>query len=292
MVARSDFTDLTRRDIFQGSNRDLLASLGHHIDNRDDAVVFLAAVAGSKKYQDRLRVTQTNVFAGLQKATGQVNPYEARTLNHITGAYTPAILPNMLQKDINAEMVIADLIKRDKGLRDAIAAVGEQPFGLLERAGSRSTEARKIADAWRLGRDARKSLIKREVRDEARLGTGPAAYERIFQLSAMTPRVRVWEWLGGYHPSGYIDIRGWNSGKATDELTAATYDGVTLGLGQQRLKPESVVRHRLAEFTLCTIGQHHDPQNILGRTGHFSGYFGRFGLRRFAWPRVRRRLHR
>lgn len=224
VIARSDYTDLLRRDIFQGSNRDLLATIGHHIDNRDDAVVFLAAAAGSKKYQERLRQTQANVFATLQKHTGQENPYETAILNRPTGAADPAILPDVLGRGPKAEELINDLKKRDQALHDALSAIGDQPFGLLERAGSRSVEARKIADAWRAGRDLRKTALKREVRDPSRMGTGPAAYERIFQLSSAAPRIRVWEWMGGYHASGYIDIKGWNNGKASDELVAAMSD--------------------------------------------------------------------
>lgn len=246
VIARSDYTDLLSRDIFQGSNRDLLATIGHHIDNRDDAVVFLAAAAGSKRYQERLRVTQTNVFATLQRHTGMENPYESAILNRPMGSADPAILPELLDKGIKAEDLVRDLAKRDKALHDAIAGIDEQPLGLLERAGSRSVEARKIADAWRAGKDARKTMLKREVKDASRLGTGPAAYERIFQLSSAAPRIRVWEWLGGYHASGYIDIKGWNNGKASDELVAALTDSKVIR------KDGAFIREQLNIFGAAT----------------------------------------
>lgn len=241
-VAAGDFAELRTRTIFQGANRDILASAAHHITDRDDAVVFLAAAAGSKRYQKLLRERQANTYLTLQRRTGLENPYESRALNRPIGEEDPAFLPDLLDKGVKAEKVIDDLVKRDpefaaavgrdKALRSAVDLIDETPVGLMENAGSRSLTARQIADAWRDGKQARKTLVgnkgaltTRQTRGLGpRDGTGPAAFETIYQLSSMAPRVRVWEWLGGSHASGYIDIRGFNEGKASDELAAALSD--------------------------------------------------------------------
>jgi hypothetical protein len=227
-VAAGDYDELRKFSWFQGSNRDTLATVGHHIDNERDATVFLAAAAGSRRYQEILRAEQANTFLTLQRQSGKANPYEERILNRAFDEDEPPILDELLDEGVTGDQVVADLMKRDEGLRAALAVVDEQPFGLLERAGSRSVNAAKIADAWKQGREVRKTLIKRQVRNEARLGTGPAAFERIYQLSSMAPRVRVWEWVAGSHASGYIDVRGWNDGKASDELSAAMSDSKTI----------------------------------------------------------------
>lgn len=227
-VASGDFDSLRKFSWFQGSNRDVLATVGHHISDERDATVFLAAAAGSKKYQRILAQEQANTFLSLQRSSGKANPYEEAILNRPLGEAEPAMLDELLDEGVTAEGVVADLMKRDEGLRAALSAVEDQPYGLLERAGSRSVEAAKIAQAWREGREVRKTLIKRRVRNDARLGTGPAAYERVYQLSSIAPRVRVWEWVTGSHASGYVDIRGWNNGKATDELDAAMSDSKTI----------------------------------------------------------------
>ena len=227
-IAQGDYSTLRKFSWFQGSNRDLLATVGHHIDNERDATVFLAAAAGSKRYQEILRTEQANTFLSLQRASGKANPYEERILNRALDEEDPPLLDDLLEEGVTGRDVVLDLMKRDEGLRAALSAIDEQPFGLLERAGSRSVTGAKIAQAWRDGREVRKTLIKREVRNPARQGTGPAAFESVYQLSSMAPRVRVWEWVTGSHASGYIDVRGWNNGKASDELTAALSDSSTI----------------------------------------------------------------
>jgi hypothetical protein len=241
-VAAGDFAELRTRNIFQGANRDILAGVAHHITDVDDAVVFLAAAAGSTRHQRILRETQANTYLTLQRRTGMENPYETRILNQPVGEAGSDLLPDLLEKGVKAEKVIEDLAKRDpefaavidrnRALRNAEALIDENPAGLLENAGSRSVTARQIADAWRDGKQARKTalgnkgaLTTRQTRGLGpRDGTGPAAFERVYQLSSMAPRVRVWEWLGGYHASGYINVRGFNEGKASDELAAALSD--------------------------------------------------------------------
>lgn len=233
-IVDGDFTTLRDLDILQGSNRDLLASLGATIKDKTEAIQFLAAAAGSNKYAAVLRDKQTAVYAALQRAQ-KADPYETALLNTPVGARRPVLYDDLLENDFTAKQLIDDLSKRDKELKDMLFALDEQPIGLIENAGSRFVTQKRIADAWKDGRLARKDIKNRNIIDEAnattlktRYGTAPAAYEKIFQASSMMPRVRVWDWLGGYHASGYIDIRGFNIGKASDELEAALSDSKTI----------------------------------------------------------------
>jgi hypothetical protein len=233
-IVDGDFNGLRELDIFQGSNRDLLASIGATIKDKTEAIQFLAAASGSNKYAAVLRDKQTAVYAALQRAQ-KADPYETALLNTPVGARRPVLYDDLLENDFTAQQLLDDLTKRDKELHDMIFALDEQPVGLIENAGSRFVTQKRIADAWKDGRLARKDIKNRNIIDEAnavtlktRYGTAPAAYEKIFQASSLMPRVRVWDWLGGYHASGYIDVRGFNTGKASDELAAALSDSKTI----------------------------------------------------------------
>ena len=233
-VVDGDYMGLRELDIFQGSNRDLLASLGATIKDKTEAIEFLAAAAGSNKYAAILRDKQTNVYAALQRAQ-KADPYETALLNTPVGARRPVLYDDLLENDFKAQQLIDDLTKRDNELKDLLLALDEQPVGLIENAGSRFATQKRIADAWKDGRLARKNVKSRQFSDEAnavtlktRYGTAPAAYEKVFQLSSTMPKLHVWDWLGGEHASGYIDIRGYNTGKASDELAAALSDSKTI----------------------------------------------------------------
>ena len=233
-IVDGDYMGLRELDIFQGSNRDLLASLGATIKDKTEAIQFLAAAAGSNKYAAVLRDKQTAIYAALQR-TQKADPYETALLNTPVGARRPVLYDDLLENDFTAKQLIDDLSRRDKELKDMLLALDEQPIGMIENAGSRFVTQKRIADAWKDGRLSRKDIKNRNIIDEAnattlksRYGTAPAAYEKIFQASSLMPRIRVWDWMGGYHASGYIDIRGFNTGKASDELEAALSDSKTI----------------------------------------------------------------
>ncbi len=240
-VAEGDFEDLRKREIFQGSNRDLLAAAGAAIENEDEAVMFLAAVAGSQKYQAMLRAQQPNLYAGLQRQTGLANPYEIAALNRPWFTDVKAFEKELKDKGVTGQAILDDLAKRnvdfaemmgiarrERGIEAAASLADEADgFSLLDTFGGRSVTGKRMMDAWREGREVRTSIAKRPL-DPKRTGTRPAVEETIFQVSSFTPRVRAWEWVKGEHASGYINISGWNEGKASDELMAAISDSPTL----------------------------------------------------------------
>lgn len=235
-IAKSDFTDARDIDIFQGSNRDLLASIGATITDKRDAVVFAAAAAGSDKYARILG--QEFPLAKLAFQRAWRNEYETRILNTPIGTHAPDVLDDLLESDVKALDVLADMRKRSPeyarmdSLERQTAALDDEragAFGLIEEFGSRSKTAKQMSYAWRDGKMQRKAPVSRKQRDITPMsGTGPAAYESIYQLSSMMPRVRVWEWITGEHGNGYIDIAGFNDGKATDGLVAVLSDSRTL----------------------------------------------------------------
>lgn len=235
-ITKSDFASGTRLDIFQGSNRDLLASIGATITDRRDAVVFAAAAAGSDKYAQILGREFPLAKAAFERVTRNV--YEERILNTPIGTFTPDVLDDMMESDIRVADILKDLRKRspeyarmDSLERQTQALTDERDgmYGLIEQFGSRGKTAKEISYAWREGKLQRKSLIKRQLRDTTpALGTAPAAYETIFQLSSMMPRVRSWEWIAGEHGNGYIDIAGYNDGKGSNGIVATLSDSPIL----------------------------------------------------------------
>lgn len=248
-IVRGDGDDLLKDPYFKGSSRDLMASVGATIDNQRDAVVFAAAAAGSRKYQQILADEQATTYLTLKNALG--SNYEQLLLNTPRGAERAPLLDDLLESDVKVVDLVNDMSRRDpefavaftemfgtadmRRLRSLQAAgdlIDANPEGLVERIGGVSAGGMRVAAAWRDGKKIRKTAIKRKSRAGERkqerlkssYGTGPALYETVFQLSANAPRIRLIDWVGGYHASGYIDIRGFNEGKAVDELRAALSD--------------------------------------------------------------------
>lgn len=251
-IAAGSFDELLDLPQFQGASRDLLASAGSAISTREDGIIFAAALAGSRKYQGMLRDRATGLYAGLQRSTR--NRYEEAILNTPVGTQTPAILPKFLEKDFSVDALLKDLAKRDPELRAALEGNALNTRGviaaadlvddagglpLMEFAGGTSVLGMRVADAWRAGKAARNPVFKREGNALGNLatvgtragnmsridGTAPALVEKVFYgASSITPRVRMWDWVRGYQASGYIDISGFNVGKASDELKAALHD--------------------------------------------------------------------
>jgi hypothetical protein len=234
-IADRDYESLKRLNAFQGANRDTLASIGAGIDNTEDAIIYLAAASGSAKYQKILAETQASVDLALKRASSG-GLYETAALNIPIGAPQPTVLKNFLEPGTDVAKVVEDLTKRDKALRAALLGVDESPTGMVEQLGGSSVEGMKIAAAWRDGVMARRMNFKGEMRNAAvterispRYGTGPSVYQKIYQVSGAMPRVAVLDWIKGSHATGWIDIRGFNTGKASDELEAVFSDTRTLG---------------------------------------------------------------
>lgn len=82
------------------------------------------------------------------------------------------------------------------------------------------------ADKWdveKLNREARLTMpemARLRQAQELKNITGPAGYERVFQLSSDFRRVRLWSWLNGQHASGMMTVRGIGLADSTDELNA------------------------------------------------------------------------
>lgn len=266
-VAKGGFDDLLELPQFQGQARDLLAAAGSAITTKEDAIVFLAAGMGSRKYQGILAERATGLYAGLQRAARDV--YTEKILNTPIGAQTQAILPDFLERDFSVEKLLDDLAKRDPELKAALESdaiqykglqkaadllAGDEGAGLIERAGGTSVTGMKIAQAWRDGKAARLYRDERKagmtVEPRASSGTAPAAFERVFYgASSLVPNVRMWDWVTGSHASGYIDIRGFNVGKATDELRAALSDSRVIR------KDKEFVKAQLAIYGAATTTQ-------------------------------------
>lgn len=247
-VARGSFEDLLELNAFQGASRDLLAAAGSSITNKADGIIFIAAAAGSRKYQGLLRDRATAIYAGLQQTAGK---YEQKLLNTPLGAEQKPILSEPLSKDFSVEQLIRDLRKRDSDLdlelqdlatqadrtqgllRAADLAAEGGEVGLIEKVGGTNVFGMRVAQAWRDGRAARsyakgyKEGMARRANDSF-YGTAPAIVEKVFQASGIFPKVRVWDWVRGYQASGFIDIQGFNVGKSTDELKAALSDSRTV----------------------------------------------------------------
>lgn len=242
MVAQRDFESLRKINTFKGANRDVLASIGASISNTQDAIVFVAAAAGSAKYQKILEKTQAATALSLKRAASKTNEYETRTLNIPSGAVDVPVLDNYLEPGVDATEVIRDLLKRDDALRAALLSIDDMPTGMINQLGGQTVTGMKIAKAWRDGVLARKRLLKETIdptdfsttrnlastkriasdyKISSKEGVAPAAFETIYQISGAMPRVAVIDWIKGSNPTGWIDIRGLSSGKASDELDAA-----------------------------------------------------------------------
>lgn len=276
-IAAGSFDELVDLPQFQGTSRDLLAAAGSAITTREDGIIFAAAAAGSRKYQTLLRDRATSLYAGLQRATR--NKYEEAILNTPVGAPTPAILPKFLERDFSVESLLDDLANRSPELRAALEAEGIRSRGLsvaadlvdeaggiplIERAGGTSVFGMRVADAWRAGQAARNPVFRKQnnalgnigslatrTQDMRRVdGTAPALAEKVFYgASSVMPTVRMWDWVRGYQASGYIDISGFNVGKASDELRAALSDSRTIR------KDKDFVRQQMSLYGAATTAE-------------------------------------
>lgn len=265
-VTRGDFNALRKMPQFKNNpNRDLLASIGATINDKSDAITFIAAATGNQRYIAKLRNDHMSAYDALKKFE-KSSLYEEQELARPIGEWPKAVLDKTLEPDLNARALLDDLIARNAALSKAVGVVDEGQAMLtnvgVANVGPLSTAA-EIAAAWRAGKTQRLSGAQRKagqtrkplgatgIQDDfdmnvlaksglkgdekARLankreyGTGPAAYERIYQLSSAVRPVRLWTWMGGYHASGYIDLRGPNMGKASDEALAALTDSKTIG---------------------------------------------------------------
>jgi hypothetical protein len=242
-VAKGNFESLLNFNPFKGASRDPLAAAGAAITNKVDAITFLAAAAGVPKYQALLSERAPAIYAGLQRSAKSA--YEEALLNTPLGTQTRAVLPEFLEKDFSVKTLIDDLATRDPELNAVLRDDALRAQGLLiardtiesgdafrlERIGGTNVTGMKIAQAWREGREARAyagSDYLKGRKPRFTDGTGPAAFERVFQASSILPKTRVWDWVRGSHASGYLDIRGYNVGKSSDELRAALSDSRTL----------------------------------------------------------------
>jgi hypothetical protein len=265
-VTRGDFNALRNLPQFENNpNRDLLASIGATINDKADAITFIAAATGNQRYIAKLRKDHMSAYDALKKFE-KSSLYEEQELARPIGEWPKAVSDKTLEPDLNARALLDDLIIRNAALSKAVGVVDEGQAMLtnigVANFGPLST-ASQIAAAWRAGKTQRltgaqrkdgltrnplgargiqsdfdeKVLAKSGLKadEKARLstkreyGTGPAAFETVYQISSAVRPVRLWTWLGGYHASGYIDLRGPNMGKASDEALAALTDSKTIG---------------------------------------------------------------
>ena len=265
-VTRGDFNALRKLPQFEDNpNRDLLASIGATINDKSDAITFIAAATGNQRYIAKLRENHMSAYDALKKFE-KSSLYEEQELARPIGEWPKAVLDKTLEPDLDARALLDDLIARNEALSKAVGVIDEGQAMLtnigVANIGPLSTAAQ-IAAAWRAGKTQRLSGAQRKAEqtrnelgasgiqadfdtkvlaqsglkadEKARLatkreyGTGPAAFERVYQVSAAMRPVRLWTWMGGYHASGYIDLRGPNMGKASDEALAALTDSKTIG---------------------------------------------------------------
>ena len=265
-IVSSDYDDLLSLVDFQGSSRDLLASVGARINDRTDALNFIGAATGSPKYIERLQKTRADLFVEMLRSTAP-NQYEALALR-VGESRLPAFFDEPLERSIDVDNLVANMRKSDpdldaallqiensdrmQSLTGAIDLLGEniQP---IEQLGSNWVKGAQISAAWRKGRTQRISGKERRQRkrmasmvDEAlqdgkigleeagilqdvtRTGTRPVAYETVYQVSSRLPKVRVWTWMTGSRAAGLIDVRGMETGQSSTEMKAALSDSVML----------------------------------------------------------------
>jgi hypothetical protein len=293
-IAERDYEELLKLWQFKGQNRDQLAAFGSVINNKEDAIMFVAAAAGSKKYQQLMKEQNADIMAGMIR-TVNGSPYENLLLNTPIGARQHLLLDNMLEPGIDVQKVLQAASKRDPILKAELeryrsftdffasmddAASGLGPLGLMDRIGGTNVKGMQIAQAWRDGRLARKSPIGREARGpeglvqrlDSRYGTGPAVYERVFQISGNMPRIRLLDWVGGYTASGYINLRDWNSGKAVDELKAYLSDSRVISKDRTFVAEQLAIFGRAGQSAEMRFGAIKQiEQNVARRLGQHYG---------------------
>lgn len=265
-IVASDYDDLLRLPDFQGTSRDLLASVGARIDNREDALNFIGAATGSPKYIERLQKTRTDVFVEMLR-TSAPNQYEMLALK-VGESRLPALFDEPLERSVDVDNLVASMRARDKDLDDALRQIEAtdrmqaltgatdllaETYMPIQQLGANTVKGARIAAAWRKGRTQRVTGKQRRQRkrmaslvdealqdgkiglDEAdilkdvgRTGTRPVAYESVYQISSRLPKVRVWTWLTGSRAAGLIDVRGMETGQSSTELRAALSDSKTI----------------------------------------------------------------
>lgn len=220
-VVRGDFTALRELPQFQNAHRDLLASIGADITDKADAITFLAAAAGNAKYISKLHSDHLSAYDAL-KRVAEPSLVEKAHLNAKPGEWQPAVLANALEAEVDAGKLFEDLARRNAALSKAVGQI-DQGTQLITRMGVADTplgvRAAQIAAAHRANKMSRAMGGR---------GTLPAVFETVFQSSAAKRAVRVWEWTAGFHASGYVDVKGPNVGKSSDEIAAALSDSRTI----------------------------------------------------------------
>jgi len=262
-IVRGSANDLLNLPAFKKNpHRDLLASIGGSINDKEDAITFLAAASGNSKYIEKLHADHHSAYDALSRAT-KSNLAEVDEFRRPIGQWSNQLRDQAREIDINAGKLIEDLAKRNEALSKATGIISGEGDALLKSAGMTdnaiTAAGAKVASAWRgmkstarrggeavdpNGIDAytkiggvRKSGVSMTKEEAARLsrkqerlpvGTGPAIAEQVFQNSAFNRAVRVWDYIGGYHASGMVDVRGPNVGKASDEVHASLTDSKTI----------------------------------------------------------------
>lgn len=232
-VVKSDYEQLLKMPIFQNENRDLLASIGADITDKQDAIVFLAAAAGNQKYIGLLRQRAMDSYDAMLRAGSRVDNYENAILTRPAGERAPVLADRVLEPSVDAEKLIADAARRDEGLAKALGYLdsGEQlltrigavdnKFGqAVTRAGQNKRAVFQAAD--NIGRKSAKDAV----------GTVPGVVERVFNNTAGRRAIRVWEaadeFFTGSRSAGYVDVRGPNIGRSADDLYATLTDSKLL----------------------------------------------------------------
>jgi len=266
-ITRGSATDLLEHPLFENNpHRDLLAGIGGRITDKEDAITFIAAASGNQKYIKKLHDDHHSAYDSMSRAL-KPNLAEVDEFRRPIGEWTDAMRAKAREVDVNIGMVLEDLVRRNDALAQAVGVVSNEGDALLRTAGAFDSAVTawgaKVASAYRASRATRRkynagdimkdevngidamtnvgqvrksgiALTKDEIsrleRKKGRLpvGTGPAVAEQTFQASSFDRVVRVWDWIGGYHASGMIDVRGSNVGKSSDELHAALTDSKTI----------------------------------------------------------------
>jgi hypothetical protein len=262
-IVRSNANDLLKVKQFKNNpNRDILASIGGSINNKEDAIIFIAAAAGNSKYIQKLHDAHHSAYDALTRAN-KPNLAEVDEFRRPIGDWGNDLRDTAREKDINVGMLLQDLATRNDALAKATGVIVGEGDALLRNIGMADSGitalGAQVASTWRgmkaAGRNAgtaerftgidsqtkiggaRKSGVSLSADEVSRLqrkqdrlpnGTGPAIAEHVFQNSAFNRAVRVWDWVGGYHASGMVDTRGPNVGKAGNEIHAALTDSKTI----------------------------------------------------------------
>jgi len=262
-IVRGDYEELLKQRQFKGPNRDQAAAIGSLIKDKTDAINFLGASYGVKKYQDALAQSAGDLWVSMVR-TAKGNPYETITLNTPSGAARPVLLDDLVEDRATVRAVIEGASKRDPELAEALRRsdalnaanmqIDSMPVGFLDYVGGSSAQGIRIAQAWRDGKQVRKALLTGDRAASTRAGvsgtaaikaryarpdgTAPALFESVFQASSTAPRIRMWDWVTGSVANGHINIRDFNDGKSADELMAALTDSPSVKKDKDFMKAQ------------------------------------------------------